>query len=149
MADAEAWCAANTTCEGLTYNNSLAAAGVSQTFYFKGGVTLSGGRGWASLVKAERAPPGPEAQQVWVKRLGPEGAAGGAPMAVLCVNAGPTNSTADFNVSLAELGITGASGATVRNIWKLTDEPAVSAGGTLSVMGVQGHSSRFYKISPK
>ena len=44
------------------------------------------------LCKATHAPPGPETQQVWVKRLGDEDTAGGAPMAVLVVNAGPTNS---------------------------------------------------------
>jgi hypothetical protein len=30
-------------------------------------------------------------------------------MAVLCVNAGPTNSSADFSVSLAALGIHGGA----------------------------------------
>ena len=70
-------------------------------------------------------------------------------MAVLFVNAGPTNSTADFGVSLAELGITSARGASVRNIWKLQDEGEISVGGSLNVSGVAGHSSRLYKITPK
>jgi hypothetical protein len=81
-----------------------------------------------------------------VKRLGPLGSAGGAPTAVLCVNAGPTNSSANFNVSLAELGIT--VGAEVRDIWKLSDAPAIAAGGRLAVSGVAGHSSRFFKLTP-
>jgi hypothetical protein len=115
---------------------------------------ISLGRG--SLIKKTHAPPGPETQQIWVKRLGPAAAtadddggagSGGAPMAVLFVNAGPTNSSADFGVSLAELGITG--GATVRNIWKLEDEQPIAAGASLNVSGVKGHSSRFFKLTPK
>lgn len=35
-------------------------------------------------------------------------------MAVLCVNAGPVNGTADFTVSLTELGISSSKGAVVR-----------------------------------
>lgn len=35
-------------------------------------------------------------------------------MAVLCVNAGPVNGTADFTVSLTELGIRSSKGAVVR-----------------------------------
>lgn len=35
-------------------------------------------------------------------------------MAVLCVNAGPANGTADFTVSLTELGISSSKGAVVR-----------------------------------
>lgn len=70
-------------------------------------------------------------------------------MAVLFVNAGPTNSTANFGVSLAELGITSAGGASVRNVWKLQDESPISAGGSLNMSGIAGHSSRFYKIAPK
>jgi hypothetical protein len=115
---------------------------------------ISLGRG--SLIKKTHAPPGPETQQIWVKRLGPAAAtadddggagSGGAPMAVLFVNAGPTNSSADFGVSLAELGITG--GATVRNIWKFEDEQPIAAGASLNVSGVKGHSSRFFKLTPK
>ena len=115
---------------------------------------ISLGRG--SLIKKTHAPPGPETQQIWVKRLGPAAAtadddggagSGGAPMAVLFVNAGPTNSSADFGVSLAELGITGR--ATVRNIWKLEDEQPIAAGASLNVSGVKGHSSRFFKLTPK
>jgi hypothetical protein len=69
-------------------------------------------------------------------------------MAVLFVNAGPTNSTANFGVTLAELGITSARGASVRNIWKHQDESPISAGGRLDV-AIAGHSSLFYKIAPK
>ena len=87
-------------------------------------------------------------QQVWVKRVGKTTAGRGAPMAVLCVNAGPTNTTADFSVSLAELGIVSASGASVRDIWKQSDAKAIGAGASLAVSGVAGHSSRFFKLTP-
>ena len=69
-------------------------------------------------------------------------------MAVLCVNAGPTNTTADFSVSLGELGITSAAGASVRDIWKQSETKAIGAGGSLAVNGVAGHSSRFFKLTP-
>ena len=141
---AESWCKANRTCEGFTFSTN--ASDVSRRVYFKAGITLSGGRGWASFVKASRAPPGPETQQIWVKRLGHIGDAGGAAMAVLCVNAGPTNSSADFKMSLAELGI--SAGATVRDIWERKDAPAIRVGGSLVVTGVAGHSSRFFRLIP-
>lgn len=172
---AEAWCAANATCEGITFDAN--ASLTTRRVYFKKGLTLNSDKAWGSLIKKTHAPPGAETQQIWTKRLGDEGAAGGAPMAVLFVNAGPTNSTASFTVTLNDLGITG-SGATVRDVWKLSDAPAVAAGGSLSVSGVAGHrqvplavpttpalchsgvfeqeidclwwhSSRFFKLSPK
>ena len=65
----------------------------------------------------------------------------------LCVNGSPLNSTADFSVSLAELGIT-SGGASVRDIWKLQDAPPISAEGSLEVKGLAGHSSRFFRVSP-
>ena len=147
VAAAEAWCATNVSCEGFTFSNN--ASDPSRHVYFKAGITLSGGRGWSSYVKASHAPPpygGGETQQIWTKRLGPAGRNGGAPIAVLCVNAGPTNSSASFTVSLAELGI--SSGATVRNIWTRRDESAIGADGNLSVTGVAGHSSRFFRLTP-
>ena len=153
VAAAEAWCAKNASCEGITYNNN--ASETLRRVYFKTGVTLNADKDWSSLVKKTHAPPGAETQQVWVKRLGPlqMGAAGGggAPaIAVLFVNAGPTNSSAEFSVSLAELGITAAAGGAVqvRDIWKLSDAPTIAAGGRLAVSGVAGHSSRFFKLSP-
>jgi hypothetical protein len=148
VAAAETWCAAETGCGGFTFNSS----NVNETLkkvYFKTGVgsgfTLKYDRAWASYVKAIHAPPGSDTQQVWVKRLGPVGA-NGAPMAVLCVNAGPANATADFTVSLEELGISG--GASVRDVWKLGDAPPIAGGGSLVVTGVAGHSSRFFKLTP-
>jgi len=141
---AESWCKANSTCEGFTFSTN--ASDVSRRVYFKAGVTLSGGRGWTSFVKASRAPPGAETQQIWVKRLGHVGEVGGTAMAVLCVNAGSTNSSADFKISLAELGI--SAGASVRDIWELNDAPAIHVGGSLVVTGVAGHSSRFFRLTP-
>jgi hypothetical protein len=49
--------------------------------------------------------------------------------------------------SLVELGIT--VGASVRDIWKLSDAPAINIGGSLSVRGVAGHSSRFFRLTPQ
>eukprot|EP01050_Picozoa_sp_SAG11_P005208 SAG11_NODE_358_length_10235_cov_5.689917_6_plen_183_part_00 len=147
VATAEAWCATNPSCEGITYNNN--ASETLRRVYFKTGITLNADKEWSSLIKKTHAPPGAETQQIWVKRLGPLGAAGGAPMAVLFVNAGPTNSSADFTVSLAELGITATGGAEVRDIWRRSDAPAIAAGGRLAVSGVAGHSSRFFRLSPR
>eukprot|EP01048_Picozoa_sp_COSAG05_P006060 COSAG05_NODE_377_length_10608_cov_17.523361_10_plen_78_part_00 len=71
-------------------------------------------------------------------------------MAVLCVNAGPLNSTADFEVSMAQLGFSSdTSEVNVRDIWRMSDAPAISAGGTLRVSGVAGHSSRFFRLAPR
>lgn len=70
-------------------------------------------------------------------------------MAVLFVNAGPPNSTADFSVSLGDLGITSPEGASVRDIWKQKDGAAISTGGRINVTGVAGHTSRFLKVTPK
>ena len=145
VAAAETWCAANASCAGFTFDGNASAT--SRHVFFKGGIAWGSTRGgWSSFVKASRAPPGTDAHQVWVKRLGPAGTAGGTPMAVLVVNAGPTNSSADFTVSLKELGIT--KGASVRDIWKLGDAPTISVGGSLAVVGVAGHSSRFFKLTP-
>lgn len=144
VAAAEAWCAKEPECEGITYDGNISES--SRRIYFKRGITLNGDREWESLVKVGHAPPGAETHQVWVKRLGDEDTPGGAPMAVLCVNGGPTNSSADFNVSLAQLGL--VDGAKVRDIWKLADASPIKAGGSLVVSGVAGHSSRFFKLSP-
>lgn len=146
--NAESWCAANSSCAGFTFDTNVSDR--SRRVFFKSGIVLGGGRGqWSSYVKASRALPGTDTQQVWVKRLGPLGSSGGAPMAVLCVNAGPTNSTADFTVSLEELGITSTHGASVHDIWNATSTlPKIQAGGRLHVPSVLGHSSRFFRISP-
>ena len=141
------WCATNISCEGITYNANSSQP--EKRVYYKRGITLNADAAWGSLIKATHAPPGPQTQQIWVKRVSPATDSGGPTMAVLFVNAGPTNSTANFGVSLAELGITSALGASVRNIWKLQDESPISAGGSLNVTGIAGHSSRFYKIAPK
>lgn len=141
------WCAANASCEGITFKVNTSE--LHKRVYFKRGVTLNADTAWGSRIKATHAPPGPQTQQIWVKRVSPATDKGGPTMAVLFVNAGPTNCTADFGLSLAELGITSARGASVRNIWKLQDEEEISAGGSLNVSGVAGHSSRFYKITPK
>ena len=142
------WCAANASCEGITFK--LNSSQPQKRVYFKRGITLNADAAWGSRIKATHAPPGPQTQQIWVKRVSPATSDEGGPtMAVLFVNAGPTNSTADFGVSLAELGITSARGASVRNIWKLQDEGEISVGGSLNVSGVAGHSSRLYKITPK
>ena len=69
VAAAEAWCAKNASCEGITYNNN--ASETLRRVYFKTGVTLNADKDWSSLVKKTHAPPGAETQQVWVKRLGP------------------------------------------------------------------------------
>ena len=177
VAVAEAWCGAHDTCQGFTFDTNASAPG--RSVYFKAGVVLGGGaRGWASYIKAANAPPaygGGARHQVWVKRLGAADAAGGAPVAVLCVNAGPANTTADFTAPLAELGI--LVGASVRDIWvrgpsgwvgllfskqagmalslrpatplqARRDGPAIEPGGRLTVTGVPGHSSRFFKLTP-
>eukprot|EP00729_Bicosta_minor_P007317 gene7317-8221_t len=102
VAAAEAWCATDAACEGFTYNSSNVNE-AKKKVYFKTGITLNYDKAWSTYIKGAHAPPGSNTQQVWVKRLGPEDAAsGGAPMAVLCVNAGPVNGTADFTVSLTE-----------------------------------------------
>lgn len=140
------WCATNISCEGITYNANSSQP--QKRVYFKRGITLNADAAWGSRIKATHAPPGPQTQQIWVKRVSPATDDGGPTMAVLFVNAGPTNSTANFGVTLAELGITSARGASVRNIWKHQDESPISAGGRLDV-AIAGHSSLFYKIAPK
>ena len=140
------WCAANKSCEGITFDAN--ASQPHKRVYFKTGITLNSDAAWESRIKATHAPPGPQTQQIWVKRVSPATNDGGPTVAVLFVNAGPPNSTADFSVSLAELGITSSRGASVRNIWQLQDEPAISGGGSLNVSGIAGHSSRFYKLTP-
>lgn len=145
VAAAESWCAANSKCQGITFNNNASES--VRRVYFKRGVTLNADKAWGSLVKATHAPPGPRTEQIWTKRVSARGA-GGASVAVLCVNAGPTNTTADFTVSLQQLGITSRSGAHVRDIWKLEDAVPIAAGANLTVIGVAGHSSRFFKLTP-
>eukprot|EP01043_Picozoa_sp_COSAG02_P006736 COSAG02_NODE_194_length_29788_cov_20.044090_22_plen_185_part_00 len=148
LENAEKWCAANSSCAGFTFDTNVSDP--NRRVFFKSGIVLGGGRGqWSSYVKASRALPGTNTQQVWVKRLGPLGSTGGAPMAVLCVNAGPTNSSANFTVSLEELGITSTHGASVQDIWNATNTfPKIQVGGRFHVRGVLGHSSRFFRISP-
>ena len=92
VAAAEAWCGLLTGCQGFTFDSNGSEA--LRNVYFKAGIVLSGGRGWSSYVKVANAPPaydGGPSHQVWAKRLGPADAVGGAPMAVLCVNAVPSN----------------------------------------------------------
>lgn len=173
VANAEAWCASEPACEGFTYNSSNVHE-VHKKVYFKTGITLNYDKAWSSYVKGSHAPPGANTQQVWVKRLGPADAKGGAPIAVLCVNAGPPNATADFIVPLKALGfptggvggggggggggnVAGAAaggdgksggGVNVWDIWKGSAAPPISAGESLVVTGVPGHSSRFFKLGP-
>jgi len=77
--------------------------------------------------------------QVWAKAL-----SGGA-QAVLAVNRGEV--TANFSVSLVELGLGGGAAARGRDIWARANF-SVAEGGSWEVVGLGEHDSAFVTLTP-
>lgn len=147
VVDAEAWCKAQPTCEGFTFDNKrtppemLFKDGMGgSTNNFTGNV-VNRDPAWTTYLKYEYIGASALAQQVWGKPL-PNNT-----WAVLAINGAPSREF-DASLPLHMLNITGA--VEVHDVW--TDQPVPglsSVTGSFVIPSVPPRDSGFYKLRLK
>merc|ERR1719174_3320119 len=152
VAQADAWCKTNSSCEGFTFRTSERDAVTTcyfrdptQIFFMDSQVSALSGSvhasQWTSHVSAARAPPlSPTTSglQVWVKALS------AGRLALLLVNIGQ-DVLSSYTLPLHILPLNTSAGVQVRDVWQHRDLPKVT--DHLSFTDVQAHDSVFLVLS--